>query len=234
MKLKNTLDLVIRISRYNLKIVFANKFIYFLVAAFIFFLGVTAIIFFNSDADPDAGSVYNLLLFPGILLIFYPTVFGIQNDVDSRMIEILFGIPNYRYKVWIARMALIWIIVFFFLVILALLSSLALVAVPVPTVVYHLMFPIFFLGCLSFMFSTLVRNGNGTAAVMITIGMLFWMFAEPLAQSKWNLFLNPFSEHDNRAIWAGIILKNRIYLSVGSVLSLLYGLLNLQKREKFV
>lgn len=234
MKLKNGIDLAVRMSRYNLKIVFANKFVYFLLAAFIFFLGITAIIFFSSDSDPDASSVYNLLLFPGILLVFYPTAFGIQNDVDSRMIEILFGIPDYRYKVWILRMALIWLIVIVFLAVLAILSSVALVPVPIARMIFHLMFPIFFLGCLSFMFSTLIRNGNGTAVVMVVIGMGFWIASGIVSQSRWNLFLNPFGDHSNQVVWAAIILKNRIYLAVGSILALLYGLMNLQKREKFI
>ncbi len=234
MKLRNTIDLILRLSRYNLKIIFANKFVYFLLAAFLFFLLVTTIIFFSSDSDPNPGTIYNLLLFPGILLIFYPTVFGIQNDIDSRMIEILFGIPDYRYKVWGARMLLIWAIVFFLLVILTVLSTFALIRVPVIAMVYQLMFPIFFLGCISFMFSTLVRNGNGTAVIIITIGMAFWITAEILEHSKWNLFLNPFTDFENEAVFAGIILKNRIYLTVGSILALLYGLLNLQKREKFI
>ncbi|MBN2185056.1 MAG: hypothetical protein JW746_06975 [Candidatus Krumholzibacteriota bacterium] len=234
MRLKNSADLIVRIARYNLKIIFANRFIYFLLASFLFFLLVAAIIFFNSDSDPDPGTIYNLLLFPGILLIFYPSVFGIQNDVDSRMIEILFGIPDYRYKVWGVRMILTWVIVFFILICLTILSSIALVSVPVVDMVYQLMFPIFFLGCISFMFSTLVKNGNGTAVIMIVIGMTFWIAAEPLSNSKWNLFLNPFSDYENESVFAGIILKNRIYLSVGSALSLLYGLLNLQKRERFI
>jgi len=234
MKLKNSLDLAVRMSRYNLKIVFANKFVYFLLAAFVFFLGITAIIFFSSDSDPDASDVYNLLLFPGILLVFYPTAFGIQNDVDSRMIEILFGIPNYRYKVWLLRLALIWLIVIVFLAVLALLSSAALVPVPIARMIYHLMFPIFFLGCLSFMFSTLIRSGNGTAVVMVAIGMAFWISSGIIAQSRWNLFLNPFGESTNQVVWASTILKNRIYLAVGSILALLYGLMNLQKREKFI
>ncbi|MCK4539198.1 MAG: hypothetical protein KAV42_10420 [Candidatus Krumholzibacteria bacterium] len=232
--MRDDLNLLVRFSRYNLKIVFANKFFYFLLAAFIFFLGVTAIILFSNDSDPDTADVYDLLLFPGILLIFYPTAFGIQNDVDTRMIEILFGIPNYRYKVWISRMALIWFIVFVFLLILTLLSMVAIVPVPPVQMVFQMMFPIFFLGCLSFMFSTLIRNGNGTAVVMVMIGMVFWIAAEPLSQSKWNIFLNPFNDHSNQAVWASTILKNRIYLSVGSVLSMLYGMLNLQKREKFI
>jgi hypothetical protein len=225
-----------KISSYNLKIVFANKFLYFLLAAFIFFLAAGAISFFSSDSNPGSNDVYYILMFPGILLIFYPTAFGIQNDVDSRMIEILFGIPDYRYKVWLSRMALIWLIVFVLLVMLTVLSSVVFVSVPILGMVYHLMFPIFFLGALSFMFSTVIRNGNGTAVVMVIIGMGFWLATETLSKSKWNLFLNPFQvpEQMTGAAWSGIVYQNRIMLAVGSIIAILYGLYNLQKREKFI
>ncbi len=235
-RLKNTVDVLIRLARYNLSIIFANKFIYFLLAAVIFFLLVTTISLLSSDSNPTEGSVYYLLLFPGILTVFYPTTFGIQNDVDSRMIEVLFGIPNYRYKVWLVRLVLIYIAVFFILVVLGFLSALALAEIPVFNMVYQLMFPIFFIGSLAFMFSTVIRNGNGTAVVMVIIGMAFWIASGIISHSKWNLFLNPFliPSEVNEAIWADIVLKNRIYLAVGTVLVLLYGLLNLQKREKYV
>ncbi|MBN1163583.1 MAG: hypothetical protein JXB45_03315 [Candidatus Krumholzibacteriota bacterium] len=233
-RVRNIIDLALRISRYNLKIIFANKFIYFLLASFLFFLLVTVIIFFNPDSDPHADTIYNTLLFPGILLVFYPMAFGIQNDVDSRMIEILFGIPNYRYKVWIVRMVLIWLIVFFILCLLTVLSAVSLVNVPILQMVYQLMFPIFFLGSLCFMFSTVVRSGNGSAVIMVIIGMGFWIAGGILAQNRWNIFLNPFITPDNQAAWAGIVFKNRIFLTAGIVLALLYGLFNLQKREKFI
>ena len=89
--------------RYNLKIIFAGRFIWFLLAAFAFFLFFAIQTVMNRGILSE-GIVYNLLIFPGILLIFYPSVFGIQNDDDSRMLEILFGIPNYRYKVWLVRL----------------------------------------------------------------------------------------------------------------------------------
>src|SRR5690606_29578203 len=85
--------------RYNLKIIFAGRFFWFLLAAFAFFVFFAVQTVLNRQAINE-GTVYELLIFPGILLIFYPSVFGIQNDDDSRMLEILFGIPNYRYKVW--------------------------------------------------------------------------------------------------------------------------------------
>lgn len=235
-RIKNTLNIIVSLFRYNLKIIFANKFIYFLIAAIIIFLLVATINLLDSDANPTEGTVYYLLLVPGILLIFYPTVFGIQNDVDTRMIEILFGIPNYRYKVWLIRMALIYIVVFGILMILSLVSSAAIVSVQIFYMVYQLMFPIFFLGSMAFMASTLVRNGNGTAVIIIIIGMGFWIASEPLATSKWNLFLNPFTvpKNVNEAVWRDTTLNNRIYLLVGTIITLLSGLLFLQKREKFV
>lgn len=224
------------VSAYNVKIMFANRFFYFLLAAFIVFLLTVTISLFDSDASPDEASVYDLLLFAGLLVIFYPTVFGIQNDVDTRMIEILFGIPDYRYKVWLARMILVWLIVFAVLLAFAVLSSLALAPVPVFEMVFQLMFPVFLVGALAFMFSTVVRSGNGTAVVMIVIGTAFWIGSGVIARSKWNIFLNPFDVPDDMtlALWNALITQNRLILATGAVLALLFGLLNLQKRERFI
>ena len=92
--IKNALHIVFDLIRYNLKIIFANKFIYFLFAAIMIFLFVTVMNLLNATSTPTEATGYWLLLVPGILLVFYPTTFGIQNDVDTRMIEILFGIPG--------------------------------------------------------------------------------------------------------------------------------------------
>ena len=234
-KLRNITVLLIKTIRYNLKIVFANKFLYFLLAAFAFFVLVTVIDLFSGTGASIEG-VYYLLLFPGILLIFYPTAFGIQNDEDSSMLEIIFGIPNYRYKIWLVRLALIYLIVFILLLALGWLSSFALVRIPVFEMSFQLMFPIFFIGSLAFMFSTLIKNGNGTAVVMVIIGVGFLIAAEPLEDSAWNIFHNPFDlpRDMNQVIWAEVSLKNRLYLLVGLILSNLYGLFNLQSRERFV
>jgi len=234
-KVANGVILLVKMIRYNLKIVFANKFLYFLLAAFAFFVLVTVIDLFSGTGATIEG-VYYLLLFPGILLIFYPTAFGIQNDEDARMLEIIFGIPNYRYKVWLVRLALIYLIVFLLLLALGLLSSFALVRIPVFEMSFQLMFPIFFIGSLAFMLSTLIKNGNGTAVVMVVIGVGFLIAAEPLEDSAWNIFLNPFDLPGdmNQVIWAEVSMKNRLYLLTGIILANLYGLYNLQAREKFV
>ncbi|MDZ7270641.1 MAG: hypothetical protein ONB17_03405 [candidate division KSB1 bacterium] len=234
-KLNTYGDVTLRLIRYNLKIIFANKFFYFLLAALAFFAIVTIINVF-SENPPTEATVYYLLLLPGLLVIFYPTVFGIQSDVDARMIEIIFGIPNYRYKVWLVRLLLVAVVVAVVLVVLSIVSSLALVHVRVPEMVYQLMHPVFFLGALAFMVSTLVRNGNGTAVVMVVVGLAFWIAGGMLRTSRWNLFLNPFQTPSNlnEAIWASVVANNRLYMLIGMTAAILFGLLNLQKREKFI
>ncbi len=233
--IKNQLIIATRMIRYNLKIIFANRFIWFLVSAFAFFafFAIQSVINRNNIVD---GTIYNLLIFPGILLIFYPSAFGIQNDDDSRMLEILFGIPNYRYKVWLVRLIMIYVLIFFIILLFASVASVVLYKINIIEMSYQLMYPIVFMGSMAFMFSTLVKNGNGTAVVMVLIGVALIILADNLERSQWNVFLNPFEipSNMNQVIWAGIISKNRIFLGVGMLVFILYGLFNLQKREKFV
>lgn len=233
--IKNELIVQYRMIRYNLRIIFANKFIWFLIAAFGFFVFFAVQSVLERNAIDD-GDIYFMLFFPGILLIFYPSVFGIQNDDDSRMLEILFGIPNYRYKVWLVRLLMIYIIVFIMLALFAWVASIILYKINVFEMAYQLMYPVVFLGSMAFMFSTLIKNGNGTAVVMVLIGVALLILTDSLERTQWNIFLNPFEipSNMNQVIWQGVITKNRIFLGVGMLVFILYGLFNLQKREKFV
>jgi hypothetical protein len=220
---------------YNLRIIFANKFIWFLAGSIAFYLGLSVIYVFSNDIS-RMSDLYGVFLFSGILLVFYPSVFGIQNDQDARTIEILFGIPNYRYKVWLVRIILIYAIAFFIMLAFTFLSSVLIVKFRFVNVTTQVMMPVLFLGMMSFMLSTIIRNGNGTAVVMIIIGLFFLILEDPLRKSQWNVFLNPFTpEYDvSETTWAIITLKNRIILITGTILFLLAALLNLQKREKFM
>ncbi len=233
--IKNSLYNKWKMVRYNMKIIFSGRFIWFLLAAFAFFL-IFAIQMVWNNAMFNEVTIYSLLIFPGILLIFYPTVFGIQSDDDSRMLEILFGIPNYRYKVWLVRLLLIYILVFLIIVLFASVASFLLYRIDIPEMAYQLMYPVIFMGSLSFMFSTVIKNGNGTAVLVILIGVALLIMQNNIERTQWNVFLNPFQlpNNFNEIIWQGIVTKNRIFLGVGSVVFILYGLYNLQKREKFV
>lgn len=233
---QDKIKLLLKIFNYNLKIIFANKFIFFLLGAFGFYLMIAVIILLDPESYFSEGDVYNLLLFPGLLVIFYPSTFGIQNDVDTRMIEVLFGIPNYRYKVWLSRLVSIFIVVYCFLIILSYFSTFALIPVAAFPMGLQLMFPIFFLGTLGFLLSTVIRNGAGTAAVMVIIGLVFWISSGVLDENEWNIFLNPydFPESLSPVVWTEMLFYNRLYLIIGSALAILAALYRLQKREKFI
>jgi len=231
----NYFILIQKMILYNLRIIFANRFIWFLAGAVVFYAGLSVIYVFDEDIS-KMEDLYGTFLFCGILLVFYPSVFGIQNDQDARTIEILFGIPNYRYKVWLVRIMLIFLIAFLIMLGFTSLSSLLIVKFPIFNMTMQVMIPVLFLGVMAFMLSTVVRNGNGTAVIMIIFGMFFLILQDFFRKSQWNVFLNPFQQpYDlNEATWAIITLKNRITLITVTILLLLAALYNLQKREKFM
>lgn len=226
---------LVHIIKYNLKIIFGNRFVYFLGAAVLFYLLITCISLFSTDSVA-IDNVYYQLIFPGILLVFFPTSFGIQNDEDSRMLEILFGIPNYRYKVWLVRLAITFGMVFIMILILSLFNSFILVEIPIIEMSLQLLVVLMFFGTSGFLFSTMVKNGNGTAVVMVLVGLSLWFLHSFIKASKWNIFLNPFTNPDNisESLFRTIVLQNRLIIIAISIVSVLWGLINLQRREKFI
>ena len=243
---------------YNLKIIFAGKFFWFLLASFAFFAFFMFQLAWNRG-EINESAIYSMLLFPCLLLIFYPVVFGIQNDEDNRILEIIFGIPNYRFKVWGFRIFMVYVANFFILILFAYIGRILLYPINIIEMAAQLIFPMLFFGNLAFMFSTITRSGNGTAVIMIIAGLLFFIFmnssgggggggfggpgggnmnqaSSSMAFSFWNVFLNPFTIPSNLhpMIWQDTIIKSRIFLTLGGIVFLLIGLLNLQKREKFV
>jgi ABC-type transport system involved in multi-copper enzyme maturation permease subunit len=234
-KLYNNYVLINKMIIYNLRIIFANKFIWFLAGSILFYLGLSIIYVFSNDVS-KMEDLYGIFLFSGILLVFYPSVFGVQNDQDARTIEILFGIPNYRYKVWLVRILLIFLIAFLIMLIFTMLSSYFIVKFNIINMTFQVILPVVFLGMMAFMLSTVIRNGNGTAVVMIVFGLMFLVLSDLLNKSQWNVFLNPFDmpRDVNETTWAIITFKNRIVLITGSVVFLFAALYNLQKREKFM
>lgn len=233
--MKQFFDTLLRLSHYNVKIVFGNKFIYFVLSAVAFFI-LTVILNLVSDSEITESTGYNMLLVPSVLLIFYPMCFGIQNDQDAKIIEIIFGIPNYRYKVWLFRLLIAYVICFAITLGLSLLTDWLLVEVAPVELTLQVLVPAFLIGTLCFMLSTIIKNGNGTAVVIIIIGLIFFIMRSALGASKWNVFLNPFDLplDKNPAVFYSIVLSNRIILLVASVICLLTGLYQTQNREKFI
>ena len=226
---------LISLARYNIRIVFGGKFIYFIIASLGFFLLLGTINAFD-DSYMGMHDVYELLIFPAILLVFYPSAFGIQNDADQRTLEIIFGIPDYRYKVWLVRLLMVLLIVYVLLFPFAAIAHYALVSIPIFKMVSQLMIVVLFTSSLGFCISTIVKNGNATAVILVVLGLVFLILSDELEYSKWNIFLNPFRTPGriNEIVWFDTIRQNRIIMVIFSIVFLLLGLLNLQNREKFL
>ncbi|MGL5788363.1 MAG: hypothetical protein ACRCXV_00575 [Bacteroidales bacterium] len=237
MKIRNIVSILRPLVKCNTEIIFANKFIWFLLTALLVFLG-TMLISAWDVTKLEPALLYRLLLFPGILLIFYPTTFSIQNDEDAKMMEIIFGIPNYRFKVWLVRLIFVYILVCLLLLMFTLIGSILLYKVNIFQMSFSVFLPILFLGNLAFMFSTMVRSGSGTAVIMILIGLMFFVLSnmDIINNNMWDIFLNPYKEPNgmNPVIWNSVIMKNRLMLSIGSIIFVLIAMLNLQRRERFV
>ena len=141
-------------------------------------------------------------------------------------------------KVWGVRLLMIYVVIFAILIVFSYIAILLLYPINPFEMSLQLMFPVLFFGNLTFMFSTITRSGNGTAVLMIIIGIVLMFFSNmnSIERSFWNILLNPFRVPDNfhPMIWEGILIKNRIFLFSSSLIWMMIGLLNLQKREKFV
>lgn len=220
-----------------MRIIFAGKFIWFLLLGLFlfFFLMFTAA---KDGTTLSHGMVYTQLIIPGILLVFYPACFGIQNDADNRILELLFGLPNYMYKVWLLRLVMIYVEVYLILVVYAFIARILLYPVEPFSMAGRLMLPVVLFGNLAFLYSTLIRNGNAAAVLSVLTLILAMILSNmPFVQNKaWDVTINPYEEPENinSAIWAVILLKNRIVMIVASIVFLMSGLLGLQNRGKFL
>lgn len=222
--------------RYNVFTSFSGKFVYVLGLAIVLFLLIVVLHVVNNDASPSAENIYNFLLIPGILLIFYPSAFSIQSDVDSRMIETLFGIPDYRYKIWLVRNLTQYIVIAALLFVLIVLCRLGLAEFSMGSMLFHLMFPVLFIGSLGFMIAALTKSGNGSAVILVLLILFFWIALESVQGSSLYVFHNPFQtveQIETLALFETTLL-NRVYLLIGAVITTLFGLLRLQHREKFI
>ena len=226
-----------KLCGYNMRIIFSGKFIWFLLVGLVlfFFLMYTAA---AQGTTLSHGMVYSQLVIPGLLLVFYPSCFGIQNDADHRILELLFGIPNYMYKVWLFRLLMIYIEVYLILVVYAFLARILLYPVTPFSMAAQLMIPVMMFGNLAFLYSTIIRNGNAAAVLsVLTVILAIILGNIPLVENKvWDVTINPYEEPENinAAIWSVILLKNRIFMIVAAVVFLMSGLLGLQNRGKFL
>jgi hypothetical protein len=232
----NRIKTLVAFFRYNALHIFGGRFIIFLALALGLFFLVLLLGMLGRGGTPNSERLYNYLLAPGILLVFYPAVYGIQKDQDTRMVETLFGIPDYRYKVWLTRLVTLYLIIAALMFALVLLCRVTLADFPVWRMTFQVMMPVIFLGSLAFFLSAQSTSGNVTAVIIVIFLLFYWVLGDEIQDSAWFLFHNPFrsAEALQSMLWAQTTFYNRLYLIMGSVITTLFALLRLQNREKFI
>jgi hypothetical protein len=222
--------------RYNVVNVFSGRAVYFMLLAGAVFVVILVLNLLGGRGTIAPQKIYEFLLVPGVLLVFYPAVFAIQADRDAGMIEVLFGIPDYRYKIWLVRYFALYLLTAGLLFLLALFCRAALADFPLGAMVLQAMIPVIFVGSLAFFTASETGSGVATSVILIVVILAFWIFRGQIGDGPWYLFHNPFVGGDQvqSILMAKTTFANRLYLVSGSLFLNMMALLRLQKREKFI
>ncbi len=223
------------LARYNFKILFGGKYLLFAVLSLLFLCYLLFQAAY-SGRELDESVVAGEMLLPSLLLIFYPTTYGIQRDEEAKILEIFFCIPNYMYKVWLLRLLFIFTACYINLLAFSYLAHLLLCPVDVVSMANNTIFMVVFFGSMAFWLSTFIKSGNGVAVILITIFVLLSMFRSEVKNTMWDIFLNPYSEPGNihYEIWQDTISDRFLMLSISSIGFILLSLNNLRRREKLL
>ena len=71
---------------------------------------------------------------------------------------------------------------------------------------------------------------------MVIFGFFLTIFSEIVEETLWDILLNPFADprQYTQLAYEQIVWKNRVFLSVGTLVFTLGALLNLQNWEKYI
>ncbi len=231
----NGLKNIFKLAQYNFKILFGGRYIIFIILALLLFVFQV----FNAayyGASLSESVVFENLIYPSMLLIFYPATYGIQKDSECKILEIFFCIPNYMYKVWLLRLVFVIIACLLDIMLFGLLSHLLLCPVDILLMTYHVMFIVLLFGSMALFLSTVIKSGNGVAVVLIGIFGLLISLGESYSNTMWDIMLNPYVELDSihPDIWAKRVSNSRILLGTCSIGLILMSLNNLRMRERML
>ena len=121
--------------------------------------------------------------------------------------------PTTATKYGWCGLVLVFVLVFLMMIGLTVMSYFLLAPVSIFELTLNVMFPIYFLGSMAFLFSTVIKNGNGTAVVMVIIGVGLLILSGILDRTMWNIFLNPYNIPNrlNEMVWQDITLKTESF-----------------------
>jgi len=236
--MKENIKTLFSLIKLNTKVLFSNKFLYFLIGIFLYFGVVCTINYFTDPGDYIKGEhIYiAVLLVPMIILTVFLSALIVPSEIESNTIESLFSVSGSIYKVWIIKIVVMYISLSLLLLILEILSYFMIADFPILKNFVMSLFPLYFIGGMTFFFASKYRS-TGVAGIISGIVLLIFMFlAEPLEHSRFFLYLNPMiTPRDiNNYVWTRTVIENRIGMVIFGSFFYYLGLSRLKFKEKYI
>jgi ABC-type transport system involved in multi-copper enzyme maturation permease subunit len=232
------LSIAWEIFRLQARIVFSHKFVWFMAGILIYFV-VAYIINYNQsviERMPMEDVLPVLLEFPLAALAVYLSMQVIASEKDNRTLEVMFTTAGSRYKVWLLRLGTLNVILLILAFALSALAFFTFTDIPIIGMALHAFVPTFFAGSMTLYFA--VRFRSGFAAGMVAAGLLvlMLMFVEPLSETRYFLFFNPYEvpRRLDPGTWNLSMWQNRIGVLVLAGLMLFAALRGMEVRERLL
>ncbi len=229
---------IIQLSVLVRKILFGGKFFYFLFAAAVF-IGIVIFVNYADEEESPltlAQSLIVLMMLPMSVLAVYLSMIIIPQEKEMRTIETLFSMPGSRYRIWLVKIAVMFVFLSIFLVLFESLTFFLVTDLDFFETFWHVMPSVYFLSGLTFYFSVKTKSSN--AAGMLTGLVVFFIviFADPLHRTPYFLYLNPYDKPRaiDPSLWSKYVFQNHIGLFAIGTLFFYFGLNKLLQRERIV
>ncbi len=219
------------------RILFSGKFIYFIGFAILYEVFLISIMnFTDAGAMPVEVAFYMMNLVPMLILSVYLAMMLVSYEKENNTIETMFSVPGSPYKVWLYKLLVMYVLMFFIQIILVLTIFFFVADFHFPDMLIHAYVPIILISNLTFYFSTKFRSGYAAGLITLVICFIIFMIAEPLYESVWFLYLSPYAKPDalNIELWNTRLLYNKLGVTFIGVLFLYLGLKRLLVREPFI
>jgi len=224
------------------KILFAGKFYIFLILAVVWDVICVILGHVFHDPMPLEAVFYVMNLVPMLILALYLSMTLVSFEKENVTIEALFSVPGSPYKVWLYKLAVQFIMLFFVQMLFAFISFYFVQDFAIEVMVSHVLIPVFCVANLNFFLSTLFKSGYAaglsTLVVLLFLLLLYgFLSAIPVIDSTyWNFYLSPFEKPGDMDInvWNQKLLYNKAGVLFIGLVFMYFGLSKLRNREPFI
>jgi hypothetical protein len=236
--LQQRLRVSIEILKAQGQILFSKKFVWFVVGVLVLF-GIVYFVNFREDLDDritQEGVIPLLLYFPLVVVAIFLNMQMIASEKENRTLEILFTTSGSRYKVWLLRLFTVNLVLLAMAFLQSILAFFGLADISILGTALNGFVTPFMVGALTFYFSVKLRSGFGAAMITALIVVLALMFSDPLEDTRYQLFFNPYNipRRIDPETWNIWMWQNRIFtLSLGMLLQF-FGLRGMENRERLL